>query len=87
MGFDQQHLNWLITFLFDTDPDLIEQEHCLLAHYYLDKLDVIEHYQLFSMIMARLPHRAKLFFLGESYVGKQQMIREVIDVRGNYHIH
>ena len=87
MGFDQQHLNWLITFLFDTDPSAIEEEQYLLAHYYLDKLDVVENYQLSSMVMSRLPYRANLFFFGESYIGRQQMIREVIDVRGNYHIH
>ncbi|WP_394650677.1 hypothetical protein [uncultured Acinetobacter sp.] len=81
MGFDQQHLNWLITFLFNTSPDSIEQQDYHLAHYYLDKLDIAENYQLFSMVIARLPQRAKLFFLEESYKGKQQMIREVVDVR------
>ncbi len=81
MGFDQQHLNWLITFLFNTSPDSIEQQDYHLAHYYLDKLDIAENYQLFSMVLARLPQRAKLFFLEESYKGKQQMIREGVDVR------
>ncbi|MEI2514065.1 hypothetical protein [Acinetobacter soli] len=81
MGFDQQHLNWLITFLFNTSPNSIEQQDYHLAHYYLDKLDIAENYQLFSMVLARLPQRAKLFFLEESYKGKQQMIREVVDVR------
>lgn len=81
MGFDQQHLNWLITFLFNTSPDSIEQQDYHLAHYYLDKLDIAENYQLFSMVLARLPQCAKLFFLEESYKGKQQMIREVVDVR------
>ena len=67
MGFDQQHLNWLITFLFNTSPDSIEQQDYHLAHYYLDKRDIAENYQLFSMVLARLPQRAKLFFLEESY--------------------
>jgi len=52
-------------------------------------LDLASTYLLFTLIKEKLPKRAKLFFAGESFDGKEEMIYEVIQtlyVKNSYNI-
>jgi hypothetical protein len=44
----------------------------------LRELDLASTYLLFALIQEKLPKRAKLFFAGESFEGKKEMIYEVM---------
>ncbi|ANF82984.1 hypothetical protein A3K93_12815 [Acinetobacter sp. NCu2D-2] len=43
-----------------------------------EQLEMDAMYQLFALVQEQLPKRAKLFFAGENFMGKKQVIEEVM---------
>ena len=73
-----EEIDFILRFLFEYAP--IQQKRLLIgrAIYQFEQLDLAAQYLLFSLVKERLPHRAKLLFAAEDYLGKKHTILEVM---------
>jgi hypothetical protein len=77
-GWHDQHISAVLDFLFENLSLTIKQQQYqgVLAHF--RQLDMPAFYLLFALVQERLPKRAKMMFMAEDYIGKQDMLLEVM---------
>ena len=68
----------ILDFLFNAKSLTPKQQNKVQALNSFNGLDLAATYQLFALIQNYLPKRAKLLFAGEDYLGKKQVVLEVI---------
>ena len=73
------HIQQILSYLFDYQGTDIKKEMSGKVLGLLESLEIQSTYQLFSLIQDYLPHRAKLMFAAEDFVGKKEMLLEVIE--------
>lgn len=75
---NDEQIDGILRFLFEYQPMQKKQQLFAQTKQQLDALDIAAKYQLFALVREQLPKRAKLFFCAEDFIGKQQVILDVM---------
>lgn len=75
---NDEQIDGILRFLFEYQPMQKKQQLFAQTKQQLDALDIAAKYQLFALVREQLPKRAKLFFSAEDFIGKQQVILDVM---------
>ncbi|WP_288688622.1 hypothetical protein [uncultured Acinetobacter sp.] len=73
-----EQIDEILRFLFEYQPMQMKQQLFAQTKQQFDALDIAAKYQLFALVREQLPKRAKLFFSAEDFIGKQQVILDVM---------
>jgi len=73
-----EQIDGILRFLFEYQPMQMKQQLFAQTKQQFDALDIAAKYQLFALVREQLPKRAKLFFSAEDFIGKQQVILDVM---------
>lgn len=73
------HIQHILSYLFEFQSLEVKKKDYEKVRMSFEILEIQAMYQLFSLIQDYLPRRAKLIFVAEDFLGKKQVLREVME--------